>query len=665
MAMRENLRLYSAIIALALGLVLAPTLPVVAHNNHYPTADVDPRGSDHFWYHLATVPGAPTSATATAGNAQATVSFTAPASNGGSVITGYTVTSYIRTSAVQTTPGSSSPITVKGLANGTSYTFMVTATNEIGTGPASGPSNSVTPVKSVTPATVPGAPTSATATADNAQATVSFTAPASNGGSVITGYTVTSNPEGQTASGPVSPIRVPGLTNGTAYTFTVTATNVIGTGLPSSPSNPVTPAATPGAPAFPLKISTDGRHLVDQNNVPFLIVGDAAWSLIAQLDDADAAYYLADRQSRGFNTIIVNLIEHKYATNAPADYYGNQPFTTPGDFSTPNDAYFAHVDWVISQAASYGILVILYVDYLGYNCDDEGWWQEMLNSGTTKCQAYGSYIGNRYKNFPNILWASGADVNPSTCGVTSEIQSVVKGIKSQDTNHLHTADCSSPNTAYDCFNYSWLNVNLVYYNTGCDSFAYYTNHGYTQVVKPLYFNEGKYEGEGATQQCLDIQAYTAVLGGTIGNVAGNNPIWCFNAPNCLSGHGGTWQNALGLQGSVNQANFGAFFQSIPWYNLVPDYSHTVLTSGYGNLSDSNYVPCARTNDGKYIVAYLPTRSTVTIDMSKISTSQVTARWFNPSTAQYTNIGTFSNTGTQPFTPNGSGDWVLLLTGTGS
>ncbi|MGC9966578.1 MAG: fibronectin type III domain-containing protein [Syntrophobacteraceae bacterium] len=80
----------------------------------------------------ATVPGAPTSATATADNAQATVSFTAPASNGGSVITGYTVTSYIRTSAVQTTPGSSSPITVKGLANGTSYTFMVTATNEIG-----------------------------------------------------------------------------------------------------------------------------------------------------------------------------------------------------------------------------------------------------------------------------------------------------------------------------------------------------------------------------------------------------------------------------------------------------------------------------------------------------------------------------------------------------
>jgi hypothetical protein len=179
-----------------------------------------------------TAPGAPTSATATAGNGQATVNFTPPASNGGAAITSYTVTS---SPGGLTASGSGSPIVVSGLTNGTSYMFTVTATNVAGTGPPSPPSNAVTP------RTVPGAPTGALAMPGDGQAAVNFSAPASNGGSPITSYTVTSSPGGLTASGSGSPIVVSGLTNGTSYTFTVTATNGAGTGPPSTPSNAVTP----------------------------------------------------------------------------------------------------------------------------------------------------------------------------------------------------------------------------------------------------------------------------------------------------------------------------------------------------------------------------------------------------------------------------------------
>ena len=183
----------------------------------------------------ATAPAAPTGVTATAGAGSAQVSWTAP-SDGGSPLTSYTVTPFIgaTTQTPVTVTGSppATTTTVSGLTNGTAYTFTVKATNAIGTGPASAASNAVTP----TAPTAPAAPTGVTATAGNASGVVSWTAP-SNGGSTITSYTVTpfigttaQTPTTVTGAPPATSTTVSGLTNGTAYTFTVTATNAIGTG---------------------------------------------------------------------------------------------------------------------------------------------------------------------------------------------------------------------------------------------------------------------------------------------------------------------------------------------------------------------------------------------------------------------------------------------------
>ncbi|PSS68486.1 hypothetical protein AYI85_15050 [Shewanella algae] len=279
----------------------------------------------------AVVPGAPSSVNAVASDASATVSFSAPASTGGAAISSYTVTS---SPGGFTASGTASPLTVSGLSNGTNYSFIVSASNIAGTGPASSPSNTVTPKANqtisfnnpgaqsfgttptlaatassgLTPvfsstttgvctitstgtlafvttgicsidadqagdssynaaptvtqsftvnAVVPGAPTSVNAVASDASATVSFSAPASTGGAAISSYTVTSSPGGLTASGAGSPLTVSGLSNGTDYSFTVSASNTAGTGPTSSPSNTVTPKASqsisfnnPGAQSF-------------------------------------------------------------------------------------------------------------------------------------------------------------------------------------------------------------------------------------------------------------------------------------------------------------------------------------------------------------------------------------------------------------------------------
>jgi titin len=204
-------------------------------------------GTTNLHVTLATVSDVPTNVTATPGAGQATVSWTAPASDGGSPITGYEVTSYIAgVPQVTITVGAVTEATFAGLTNGTAYTFRVAAINVVGTGPQSTDSNLVTPRR------VPDAPTGATATAGAGQATVSWTAPAFNGGSVITGYAVTRYAggvaQGTNSVGVVTQTTASGLTNGTTYTFRVAAKNVAGTGAFSSDTNAVTPRTVPDAP---------------------------------------------------------------------------------------------------------------------------------------------------------------------------------------------------------------------------------------------------------------------------------------------------------------------------------------------------------------------------------------------------------------------------------
>jgi HD domain/Fibronectin type III domain len=211
----------------------------------------------------ATAAGAPTGVSGISGDGQVTLSWTAPASDGGSAITGYVVTPSIAGVAQIPVAFSSTATTqaVTGLTNGTAYTFTVAAINGVGTGPDSAPSAAVTPA---TPATAAGAPTGVSGTSGDGQVTLSWTAPASDGGSPVTGYVVTPSIGGvaqtpATFTSTATTQAVTGLTDGTAYTFTVAAINGVGTGPDSAPSAAVIPATEAGAPTGVSGISGDGQ----------------------------------------------------------------------------------------------------------------------------------------------------------------------------------------------------------------------------------------------------------------------------------------------------------------------------------------------------------------------------------------------------------------------
>lgn len=193
------------------------------------------------------VPGPPLNVTATAAPSQARVEWSPPSSDGHSPIVRYTVTSTPGEVLVEVTGATRAVI--KGLENGTSYVFTVTATNAAGTGKPSEPSNAVTPAP-----TAPGPPAQVTASGGAAQATVRWRAPAVTGDSPINGYTVIASPGGRTATTTgATQATVVGLQPGSSYTFTVRATNAIGTGPASMPSSPVTASAFEsclGTPTF-------------------------------------------------------------------------------------------------------------------------------------------------------------------------------------------------------------------------------------------------------------------------------------------------------------------------------------------------------------------------------------------------------------------------------
>jgi len=398
---------------------------------------------------------------------------------------------------------------------------------------------------------------------------------------------------------------------------------------------------------YPLKVGANKRYLVDQTNTPVLLSVDAGWSLIcggyANLKAADADNYLKTRAAYGFNVVIVNLIEHQFSSNPPANAYGVKPFTGKV-FTTPNEAYFKYADSVVNMAAKYGITIMLFPVYSGYQLGSQGWGAEMQSASTSDMLSWGQYVGNRYKNFPNVIWCIGGDANPGS--IQSKLQAVLTGIRNTDPNHLITA-----HNAPESFGITpWagqLDINDVYTYSSTLYSNDKTAYNYSPTM-PYFLMEADYENEhGASQQLLRAQAYWTILSGGCGEVFGNNPVWEFNTG---------WQAALTSAGSLSMENLALLFNSRNWYNLVPDFNNTIITNGSG--SSTTYATASSASDGSSIIAYLPSSRQITVNTNGLLDATVVAYWYNPSNAAVTQLGSFTR-GTMTVTPPSSGDWVFV------
>lgn len=463
-------------------------------------------------------------------------------------------------------------------------------------------------------------------------------------------------------------------------TLLVHAANVLSNGPPLRFANEAQDRDRPGwltlgkvrpatmSPRFPLRVSENRRYLEDAAGTPFLVVGDTPWSLIAQLNEADIARYLDDRAQRGFTALIVNLLEHKFGSKAPAKLDGVAPFLEPGDFTQPNPAYFDYAHRAVAAAGERGLSVWLCPAYLGWGGKDEGFFQEIKAAGRAALRGYGRFVGARFKDLPNLVWMMGGDYAlPAEERWAGE--ELALGLREGGAEQLMTAHGGQTSATETFGDQSWLAVDTVY-RYQPDLWRPLRAAWLNEPTRPFVMIESAYEGEHqAAPDRIRRQAWWPMLCGACGQFFGNNPIWYFDGPGFTDRKSApTWQQALDLPGSRDMARLGRLFRQYPWWRLVPDVGDRLIAAGGGDGAEK--ATAAHTPDWKLALLYVAGDGrgvrALTLDLSSFP-GPVTARWYNP--AQDAPLALhnppLSNSPGQVLrTPgdNGTGanDWVLVL-----
>jgi hypothetical protein len=181
---------------------------------------------------------------------------------------------------------------------------------------------------------------------------------------------------------------------------------------------------------------------------------------------------------------------------ATTDAISGNPFTATlaggyYDLTRPNEAYWSHVDFIVQTAAANGLQCLF------TPLDQGGWSNTSVQNGTTRCQQYGAFLGNRYRNSPNIIWNLGNDFqNWRDPQYEAPILAIVDGIRSTDPNHLITIQLDYPTSeSQDDTNFiPRINTNGVYtyYPTYVETYVAYNK----PTVMPVLFLEENYENEG-------------------------------------------------------------------------------------------------------------------------------------------------------------------------
>lgn len=418
-------------------------------------------------------------------------------------------------------------------------------------------------------------------------------------------------------------------------------------------------AISVSAKTWRLQVSDNQRFLQYTDGKPFFWLGDTGWLLPQRLNQDEAGGYLSRAAKAGFNVVQVQVINGVPCMNAYGQLSNNPQ--NPWDFSCFDSqnkgltaSYWDHLDRIIQIAEKQNI-------YIGMVCI----WGGLVKSGAIDVEgakAYGKFLAERYKDFPNIIWIIGGDIQGN---IKPEVwTALAETIKSIDKNHLMTFHPRGRYTSAKWWSKAeWLDFHMyqsghraygqrmgnkdypIPDNTEEDCWMYVDSTWAYKPIKPVVDGEPSYEDipvglhfpNGPRWQAHDVRryAYWDVFAGAFGHTYGHNAIMQMVKPGLGVAYASTsklWYEAQQDEGYQEMRYLKALILSFPFFERIPD--QTVVASENGTRYDR--LIATRGND--YLLVYNYTAGDMTIDLRKISGDRKNIWWMDASTGKLTFLG---------------------------
>ena len=405
-----------------------------------------------------------------------------------------------------------------------------------------------------------------------------------------------------------------------------------------------------------LEVSPNQRFLQHADGTPFFWLGETAWLMPERLNREEVSYYLNKVRDAGYNMAQVQVLNDVPSMNI----YGQPSHDKQGNLLTKSDyGYWDHMDYIVNQAEQRGI-------YIGMVCI----WGGVVKAGklsVEQAKIYGSFLANRYKDCPNIIWIIGGDIQGD---IKTEVwEALATTIKRIDKNHLMTYHPRGRYTSAKWWSKAaWIDFHTfqsghrkygqrmndktypIPDNTEEDNWMYVDSTWKYNPIKPVLDAEPSYEdipmGLHDTNeprwQDYDVRryAYWSVFAGSCGHTYGHNAIMQMLKPGYPTSYGDagdvkTWYQALKDPGFNQMQYLKRLILSFPYFERVPDQS-IILENG----EKYNRLIATRGND--YLLVYNYNNNNMKLDLTKISGAKKNVWWMTAATGKLKYLGEFDN-----------------------
>lgn len=383
------------------------------------------------------------------------------------------------------------------------------------------------------------------------------------------------------------------------------------------------------------------RFFETPDGKPFFWLADTAWELFHRLNREEADHYLQVRARQGFNVVQAVLLAELDGLNTP-NAYGHRPLLER-DPTRPDPAgYWEHVDWIVDRAATYGIYMALLPTW--GDKVSKAWGSGPVVFDESNAYIYGSWVGKRYGDRPNVLWVMGGDRDPRD--TKAVWRAMAKGVRDhEDGRRLMTFHPQGGQTSGKDFHTDeWLDFNMM--QSGHADYAQPADlmlegEWNRTPAKPALDGEPNYENHRPFKDNMthpymrdfDVRraSYWSVFAGGAGVTYGCHAVWQ------MFDHGrqpinqplGTWRQSLDLPGARQLAHLAKLLTSRPYFERVPDQGLILQ----GALDRDFKARATRDAQDRYALIYLPGPRPVKLDLARFG-SAPEIRWFDPRTGEY-------------------------------